>query len=313
MSKPIKVKNFTNLIGQEKLKLTFMTMINAANKMKSQLDHILLTGPSGMGKTSFAETIAHTLQTNIHFSQGPLMKTKTDVLVLFSTIKNGDIIFIDEIHSINKNIQELFYLAMDKQALDLILDNRQQKTMRLKLPPFTLIGATTKVTNLSTPFRTRFGFIAEFTPYQINEIMQMITLNANQNGWKISPKASSLLAEHSRFNPRVAKNLLKRVIEMCVINNLSFIDEQIVQKTLENLNIYKFGLTQNHIVYLQTLHHHFQEQWTSFEVICHTLLMERPYLESEIEPILLQNNLIIKSTRGRKITNIGIKYLYDLK
>ncbi len=319
MSNLIKINNFNNLIGQEKLKLTLMTMvnavliINAVEKTKVQLDHILFTGPAGVGKTTFAEQIADFLKANIKLTQGPLLKTKVDVITLFGGIKAHDIIFIDEIHSINKNIQELFYGAMDKQTLDLILGtNDNYKIIRLKLPPFTLIGATTKSTNLSMPFRSRFGFVAEFSPYQINEIAQIIELNAQLKGWKIDNKASMIIAQHSRNNPRIAKNLLKRVIDICVVKNLSTINDESIKQTLKNLNIYQFGLSQNHINYLKALQIDFNYNWVSLELIVNTLLMSKQYAESEIEPPLLQNNLIIKSTRGRKLTNYGKNYLLKI-
>lgn len=305
---------FSHLIGQKKLKKTLITMIDAAIKSQKALDHILMSGPPGIGKTSFALAITNSLKSKIKFTQGPLLKTKADLLTFLGAINQNDIIFIDEIHGINKNVQELLYSAIDKQIVDIPINNLQTiKMVRLNLPTFTLIGATTKLINLALPFRERFGLIGLFWPYKITDIQQIINLNVKNINYQISEQASLLIASHSQKNPRIAKNILKRTIDICIIDNQVYIDEIIVKKTLENLGIYSLGLNQNHINYLQVLNQNFSKKWVSLELISNFLKVNKNFLESEVEPLLLENNLLLKTTRGRIISEDGQKYLLEIK
>ncbi|WP_027120357.1 Holliday junction branch migration DNA helicase RuvB [Mycoplasmopsis lipofaciens] len=305
--------NFDQFIGQDKLVITLKTMIQGARYRKETLDHILFYGPPGTGKTSLATIIANELKVKIHYLQGSLIEKKSDILSVFANINKGDIIFIDEIHSINKNVEELIYSAMEDYKIDLIIGPEgNSKVMRMNLNPFTMIGATTKINLLSQPLKDRFGFKARMNNYSVNDIVNI--LKNSEKALKINSEKDVILtiSKYSKGTPRVANHLLKRIYDFSISNNEKNISMKSVWKTFKHLELYDLGLGREHIEYLKVLNETFEDKFASLDSLVGILNFPKENLIYEIEPLLLYLKLILKGPRGRKITNEGIDYLIKI-
>ncbi|AWX69225.1 Holliday junction branch migration DNA helicase RuvB [[Mycoplasma] anseris] len=310
MKQEFKVNYFADFIGQENITKTLKVMLNSADYLKKPVDHILFYGPPGLGKTSLANIIANETKRNIIFSQGPLLERRSDLLTLLSSIKENDIIFIDEIHGMNKNLEELLYSAMEEGVVDLAIGvDGDKRIMRMKLKNFTLIGATTKFHLLSKPLKDRFGFIGKLQNYSQFEIEKIISNSSIRNKINIDKEAIKLIAESSQQTPRIANNLLKRVHDFAIYENCSNINISIVEKAFKFLGIFKYGLSNSQIEYLKILNTIFQNKTGSLDSICSLLKDDRHTIINEIEPTLLLFKLIEKSPRGRTLTKEGICYL----
>ncbi|VEU59804.1 Holliday junction branch migration DNA helicase RuvB [Mesomycoplasma neurolyticum] len=306
----IRPKNFKEFIGQEKIVKTLKVLINSSKKRNKPLDHILLYGPPGLGKTTLAKIISAEINSNIKFIQGSLVEKKSDILTIFSSIKKGDIIFIDEIHSINKNIEELFYTAMEEYVIDVQIGlEGESKIMRMKLPTFTIIGATTKVDKISQPLKDRFGFVGKLNFYNNNEMVQIFKNTLIMLKLKISLEWIHYLITFVNCTPRIAINLLKRIRDFSIYENATLIEKEIIDKTLENIGLYKYGLTNLHLEYLKLLNDVFKNKSVSLNVLSGILKESKENLINNIEPKLLELNLIEKTSKGRKITYQGCEYI----
>ena len=311
MLNSLRPENFKEFIGQNKLKDTLKVLIESASIRKKQVDHLLFYGQPGIGKTSLAQVIANEMSSSIRFVQGSLLDKKADILPLFGSLKKGEVIFIDEIHSISKNVEELLYTALEDQALDIIIGPEgNSKVVRMKLPNFTLIGATTKSSKISLPLKERFGLIGKLTPYEKDEMIKIIKNSAKILKIKVSQESLEYIADHSKQTPRIANNLLKRCFDFATVKNLKEINLDIVKDTFENIGLFKHGLTEQHIQYLKVLNDTFMDKWASLDAIAGIILETKETIESDIEPILLSLGMLEKSSRGRKITNEGIKYMF---
>ncbi|WP_027334650.1 Holliday junction branch migration DNA helicase RuvB [Mycoplasmopsis felifaucium] len=306
----LRPKTFDEFIGQEKLKITLRTMIQGAQYRKEPLDHLLFYGPPGTGKTSLASIIANETKSRIHYLQGSLIEKKSDILSIFANINENDIVFIDEIHGINKNVEEIIYNAMEDYKIDLIIGPEgNSKVLRMNLKPFTLIGATTKLNLLSQPFKDRFGFHAKLNPYEEYEIVKILEINKEKMRLNVGNDILKMIAGYSRATPRIANHLLKRVCDFSINNIEEKITINTVKETLKHLDLYDFGLTREHIDYLELLNSTFNEKYASLDSISGILNVSKENIIYEIEPYLLYLHLIVKSPRGRKITTAGINYL----
>lgn len=307
-------KCLNEFIGQSKIKNVLEISINSAKKRKKQLDHVLISGMQGMGKTTLANIIAYELGNKIKFAQGPQLEKKSDILTLLASISEGNIIFIDEIHGINKNIEELIYSAMEDGIIDVILGpDGDSKVIRMKLPSFTLIGATTKLSKISTPLRDRFGIILRIPHYTLDEVKEIVLKNANILNIDIAENSAIEIASHSRKNPRVAIHLLKRSLDYALSLEKETIDAETIESTFSGLGIYKFGLTETHITYLKLLSERYGKKYCSLELIAGLLSENKDAIEHDIEPILIDLYLIDKTSRGRTITIEGMHYLEDIE
>ncbi|AXE60674.1 Holliday junction branch migration DNA helicase RuvB [[Mycoplasma] phocae] len=314
MKQEFRVDSFDRFIGQNKITSILKIMISSANEQQSMIDHILFYGPPGLGKTSLAKIIANEFKTNIVYVQGPMIEKKSDVLTIFSSIQENDIIFIDEIHAMNKNVEELFYSAMEDFAIDIALGvDGNKKIMRLKLKKFSLIAATTKFNLLSKPLKDRFGYIGKLQPYSNKEIEKIINQSTAANSIKIDKESIEYIAKHSRQTPRIANNLLKRVNDFCIYEKQKKITIDTVKSAFEYLDIYLYGLYLPQIEYLKALNKTFYNRYASLDSISSIIKDDRSSILNEIEPLLLIYKLIEKSSRGRRITNEGIKYLEEQK
>ncbi|MBN3535081.1 Holliday junction branch migration DNA helicase RuvB [Mycoplasma procyoni] len=306
----IRPKNFDEFIGQEELINTLKVLINSSKKRRKTLDHILFYGPPGLGKTTLAKIISTETEGQIKFIQGSLIEKKSDILSIFASFKKGDIIFIDEIHSVNKNVEELLYTAMEEFVLDIQIGvDGEQKIMRMRLPEFTMIGATTKIDGLSQPLRDRFGFIAKLKPYSDFEMSKIIKNSSIKLKLKLADDLISYITKFTNGTPRIANNILKRVRDFSIYQETKEIDQKLVDTTLKNIGIYKEGLNNLHIEYLRLLGNIFKSKSVSLDVICGILKESRENIQKNIEPSLLSNSLIEKTSRGRKITAKGYDYL----
>ncbi len=310
MQNSLRPLNFNEFIGQKKLKKTLKVIIESSIKRKKQLDHILFYGRPGLGKTSLAKIISNKIKTKIRYAQGPLLEKKSDILTLFCSIQKGDLIFIDEIHGINKKVEEIFYSALEDNIIDVFIGPEgDQKLIRMKLPKFTLIGATTLFSKMTQPFKDRFGFIGKFSNYTKKDIEKIIKNSSKKLKIKIDKESIEKIALYSRNIPRIANNLLKRSWDFAVVDNCEEIIIKIVNKTFKNIGLYQNGLNDTHINYLKNLYINFNEKYVSLNLILGFLNEEKNNIEKEIEPILIIQNLIIKNSNGRKITKKGIEYL----
>ncbi len=310
MHNELRPKNFNEFIGQEKLKESLKVVLASAKKRNKTIDHILLYGAPGLGKTSLATIIANEMGSNIRYAQGPLFDKKADILALLGSIRKGDIVFIDEVHSINKGVEELLFSAIEDFVMDLTIGPEgDSKIVRIKLPKFTLIGATTQISKISKPLRDRFGIVSKLSSYTEKDIEKILLQTAKKLKIGISESALTLLASSSQDNPRQSINLLKRVYDFAVIDSKKEISLDIVKKSFKTIGLYKWGLTDQHLDYLKALQDNVDESYASIDLISGLLLDSKDSIEKNIEPILINKSLIVKSSRGRKLTTKGINFL----
>lgn len=309
----IRPSDFENFIGQKKLVETLQILISSSQQRKHSLDHILFYGPPGTGKTTLANIIANQLEAKIKYVQGPLLEKKSDVLSILANISQNTIIFIDEIHGINKNIEELLYSAMEEFVIDLQIGvDGEKKIMRMKLPNFTLIGASTKLAQISLPLQNRFGYVAKIVNYTTDEMIQIIKNSASILKLKLNTEIIKYIASFSNNTPRIANNLLKRIRDFALVLNVKKIDREIIDKTFDNIGIYSQGLSQINIEYLSLLIKIFKGKSVALDVIASILREHKQTIINIIEPPLIERELIEKTSRGRRITAKGREYLNQL-
>ncbi|WP_426461040.1 Holliday junction branch migration DNA helicase RuvB [Mycoplasma hafezii] len=310
-NKNLRPQTFKDFVGQSKLIQTLKAMIKSAQIKQQPVSHILLYGSPGTGKTTLATIIANETKSKIHYVQGSNIEKKADLINVLSVINENDIVFIDEIHSVNKNVVEFLYGAMEEFVFDLIIGVEENaKAMRMKIKPFTLIGATTKINLIAQPLKERFGYLARIVNYNESDIERILDLSAKKMNLSLTDELKHKIASYSRYIPRLANNLLERIQDFALAQNDGVIDNKIVDKTFKALDLYEYGLLKDHIEYLQILYHGFNYKYASLDTISGLVLHSKETIMNEIEPVLLYLKLIDKTSRGRKITKKGIEYLY---
>lgn len=302
--------DFENYIGQEKLKANLKLAIDAAKKRGEPLDHVLLHGPPGLGKTTMANVIANEMGAQIRVTSGPAIERAGDLASLLTNLQDGDILFIDEIHRLNRSVEEVLYSAMEDYKLDIMLGKGPSaRSLRLDLPKFTIIGATTRTGSLAAPLRDRFGMIHRIPFYTEEEIDQIIHRAANILNVKIDKKASNALAKRARLTPRIANRLLKRVRDYADVNGDGIIDTVISHEAFKLLDIDDLGLDHSDRALLAAIIDNYNGGPVGVETLAALTAEERGTIEDFYEPYLMQIGLIERTPRGRKVTPKAYKHL----
>jgi Holliday junction DNA helicase RuvB len=302
--------DFSNYIGQERLKDNLRLAIAAAQKRGEPLDHILLHGPPGLGKTTMANVIAHEMGAQIRITSGPAIERPGDLASLLTNLTDGDILFIDEIHRLNRTVEEVLYSAMEDFKLDIMLGKGPSaRSLRLDLPKFTIIGATTRTGALAAPLRDRFGMIHRLEFYTPEEIQKIIMRAAQILNVKIDGVAATELAKRSRLTPRIANRLLKRVRDYADVNGDGIIDTQLSYKALKLLDVDELGLDNADRRLLGAIIENYSGGPVGVETLAALTAEERSTIEDFYEPYLLQIGLLERTPRGRKVTHKTYKHL----
>lgn len=300
LDKNIRPVKFDDYIGQDKVKNNLKIFIKAALIREESLDHVLLYGPPGLGKTTLAYIIANELGVNIKSCAGPTLEKPGDIASLLSSLNPGDVLFIDEIHRIPIYIEEILYQAMEDFELDIIIQNDNvSKSIKIQLPPFTLVGATTKIASLSAPLRDRFGILSKLEYYKEEELSEIILRTAEVLNTSITKKASLVIASRSRNTPRIANRLLKRIYDFSLVENQKLIDEIFVLNSLDLLSVDSKGLDLLDNLYLENLVYKFQGGPVGGATLATSMEENIKYLEEVIEPFLIKEGYIKRTTRGR--------------
>lgn len=306
----LRPKDFDNYIGQERLKKTLQLAIMAAKKRGEPIDHVLLYGPPGLGKTTMASVIAHEMGANIRITSGPAIERAGDLASLLTNLQDGDILFIDEIHRINRSVEEVLYSAMEDFKLDIMLGKGPSaRSMRLDLPRFTIIGATTRTGSLAAPLRDRFGIQHRLEFYNQDEIAKIIARAAQILGVKINREASNELAKRARLTPRIANRLLKRVRDYADINGDGIIDNEITESAMRLLEIDELGLDPSDRRVLMAIIDNHNGGPVGVETLAAITGDERATIEDFYEPYLMQIGMLERTPRGRKVTHKAYKHL----
>lgn len=301
--KTIRPDSFDEYVGQTDVKENIKVFVSAAKMRGTSLDHVLLYGPPGLGKTTLAHIIANELGSNIKTASGPTIEKSGDLAAILSTLEPNDVLFIDEIHRIPRYIEEILYSAMEDFKLDIIIGGEgQSRNIKIDLPPFTLVGATTRAGDLTAPLRDRFGIISKLEFYTNEELSQIVKRSARVLNLEIEDDAAYEIAKRSRKTPRIANRLLKRVSDFALVNGDGVISLDIVKTSLKRLKIDESGLDSTDIEYLMSIINKFNGGPVGIESIASSIGEEATTIEDVIEPFLLQEGYVKRTSRGRIIT-----------
>lgn len=306
----LRPKNLKEYVGQSELKLNLKVFIGAAKKREEPLDHVLLYGPPGLGKTTLAYVIANEMGGNIKVVNGPSIEKTGDLAAILCELEPGDVLFIDEIHRLPRPVEEVLYGAMEDYELTIMINrDGAAKPLHMALPPFTLVGATTRAGDLSAPLRARFGISAKIDFYSQEEIGQIITRTSKVLKMPIDPDAVSILSSRSRGTPRIANRIFRRVRDFASYEGKDHIDSEVALQTMKALKIDDLGLDDVDIKYLRTIIERFHGGPVGIESIASAIGEEITNLEDVYEPYLVMIGMINRTPRGREVTNKAREHL----
>jgi len=306
----LRPQSFSEYVGQEKIKRNLDIFIKAARKRKEPIEHVLLYGPAGLGKTTLAHIIAKETGANIRVTSGPAIERVGDLGSILTNLQDGDILFIDEIHRLNKLIEEVLYPAMEDHKLDIIIGKGPSaRTLQLDLPKFTLIGATTRLGSISNPLRNRFGVIHRLDFYNEDEIKQIIQRSSRILNIPIDESGAEKIAACSRKTPRVANRILKRVRDFASIKNRDIINKEIAEEALQMLEVDELGLEPTDRNILEIIIKNFNGGPVGIQTIAAATSEEIQTVEDVYEPYLIQIGFLARTPRGRIVTEHGFRHL----
>lgn len=308
--------SFQEYVGQERLKRNLKIAIDAVKKRAdgTSLDHVLLYGPPGLGKTTMANVIAHELGANLRVTSGPAIERAGDLASILTNLQDGDVLFIDEIHRLRRAVEEILYSAMEDYKLDIVIGKGPAaRSVRLDLPHFTVIGATTRTGSLAGPLRDRFGITHRLEYYKVPEIEQIVSRTAAILNTEIKPEATALLATRSRLTPRIANRLTKRVRDFADVNGDGIIDAETATRALALLEIDELGLDPADRNMLELMLENYEDRPVGLTTIAALTGDETTTIEDYYEPYLIQLGFIEKTPRGRRVTEKAKRHLNALK
>ena len=305
----LRPKTLDEFIGQEKLKENLKVFLEAAKKRNEQIEHVLLQGGPGLGKTTLAQIIAQEMKAKIHFTSGPALERAGDIAAIITNLEDKDVLFIDEIHRLNRTIEEILYPAMEEYTLNLIIGRGPSaQTLKLELPKFSIIGATTRPSLLSSPLRDRFGVTYELSFYKEEDLKKIIERSARILGIEIEEGASKEIARRARFTPRIANRLLKRVRDLAQVEEKNKIDLALTKKAFLMLEIDELGLTPADRRIIETIIKKFSGGPVGIKALACAVREEAETIEEIYEPYLIQISFLDRTPRGRIATNLAYQY-----
>lgn len=306
----IRPKTFDEYVGQSTLKNNLKISIEAAKKREQSLDHLLFYGLPGLGKTTLAGVIANEMQTEIRITAAPALERPRDIIGILMSLKSGEILFIDEIHRLNKVAEEILYPAMEDFYIDMTTGKSQTvKTLRVPVPKFTLIGATTKAGALSGPLRDRFGIVHRLEFYSCDELVEVVKRSARILNYQITDDGAMAIAKRSRGTPRIANRLVKRVADWAIVKSDGVITQEVAEKSLDVLKIDKFGLDNTDRALMKLIIEKYDGGPVGIETLAAALGEDARTIEDVYEPFLLQQGMIQRTPRGRKVSPEGYRHL----
>ncbi len=310
IEKSLRPRSFDEYIGQGKVKDNLKVFVEAAKKRHEPLDHVLLYGPPGLGKTTLATIVAEEMGVNIKVTSGPAIEKPGELAAILSQLSENDVLFIDEIHRLSKQVEEVLYPAMEDYAIDIVIGKGEQsRSLRLDLPKFTLVGATTRAGMLSAPLRDRFGVVSRLDLYNIAELMTIVVRSAGVLGISVDDEGALEIAKRSRGTPRLANRLLKRVRDFAEVEHQGKIDYNVAKKALDRLDVDAFGLDDTDRNILKTIILNYGGGPVGLDVLAAAIGEDSGTIEDVYEPYLIKNGLINRTPRGRVVTEKAYQHM----